>query len=213
MKVNRSNPISLRDPHQEGGEGRHHTGKRPRRGRKAASWPGGHSARCECPRPPMLDASAPPLAILFANHLVDGLEFSVTLDMGLQQWRLRHQRPCARGALCLRSPAGCHHEEERRWISEESRSRRRKLGVQDYQGDDSGDVSKGRTSTPVCQYLKEGGARFPKRRPCSDGSKRPLRSERRTIACRFTSPLKIVPRGADLCASHGLLTTCVGTCH
>jgi hypothetical protein len=76
--------------------------------------------------------SGSPLAIFFANHLADGLKLPATLDAGLQQRHLRCRRLRARRLLDLGSPMGCHLEEERRSITTENRSKRRKLGVQDH---------------------------------------------------------------------------------
>jgi hypothetical protein len=102
VEVNRLDPVCLQDHQEEGGEGRHHTGKDRekedglcRRG-QGVPW-----------RPAMPDAGGAPLAILAPDHLAHGLELTVALDMGAEQGRRR--RRCSFGRSSgPGGPAWCH---------------------------------------------------------------------------------------------------------
>jgi hypothetical protein len=64
--------------------------------------------RCSCSQ----------LAVLAPNHLADGLELAVALDVRVEQgrhWRLR----CPRGSSCSGVPTVCHLAASSGWISEE----------------------------------------------------------------------------------------------
>jgi hypothetical protein len=67
-------------------------------------------------RPTVPDAGGTPLAVLAPDHLADGLELTVALDVGVEQARCRWQR-CFRRPRCFGGPARCHGAVGLGWIS------------------------------------------------------------------------------------------------